>query len=59
MPQQPIVIHELLPMKDAVELVEKELLRIASAQPISYRQMAKQLDVNPSTIIRKIKKYDL
>lgn len=46
-------------MKDAVELVEKELLRIASAQPISYRQMAKQLDVNPSTIIRKIKKYDL
>lgn len=56
---QPIVIHELLPMKDAVELVEKELLRIASAQPISYRQIAKQLDVNPSTIVRKMKKYDL
>lgn len=57
--QQPIVIHELLPMKDAVALVEKELLRIASAQPISYRQIAKQLDVNPSTIVRKMKKYDL
>lgn len=57
--KQPIIINDILPLKDAIELVEKELLRLASAQNISYRKIAQQLDVNPSTIVRKIKKYSL
>lgn len=57
--QQAIVINELLPLKETIELVEKEVLRLASAQHSSYRKIAKQLEVNPSTIVRKIKKYNL
>lgn len=57
--QPAIVINELLPLKEMIELAEKELLRLASAQHSSYRKIAKQLDVNPSTIVRKVKKYNL
>ncbi|WP_139992057.1 sigma 54-interacting transcriptional regulator [Kurthia sp. Dielmo] len=57
--QQAIVINELLPLKETIELVEKEVLRLASAKHSSYRKIAKQLEVNPSTIVRKIKKYNL
>jgi len=57
--QQAIIINELLPLKETIELVEKEVLRLASAKHSSYRKIAKQLEVNPSTIVRKIKKYNL
>ncbi len=56
---KPIVVNQLLPLKLAKEVVEKELIEMVSQQNISYRKMAKILDVNPSTIIRKVKKLSM
>ncbi|GEM_PF-1450800 len=53
--KKPIIVNDILPLKTAVKELEKELLLLLNEKNISYRQMAKILDVNPSTIVRKIK----
>ena len=53
---KPVVVNTIFPLKEAVREVEKELLLLLIEQNISYRQMAKILDVNPSTIVRKIRR---
>lgn len=53
---KPITVNSIFPLKDAVNEVEKEMLSLLMKKNLSYRQMAKILDVNPSTIVRKIKK---
>lgn len=54
--QKAVVVNQIIPLKQAVLEVEKELIQLVSTQNISYRQMAKILEVNPSTIVRKVKK---
>ena len=56
---KPIIVNTIFPLKDAVNEVEKELLLLLIEKNISYRQMAKILDVNPSTIVRKIRKMEV
>ena len=56
---KPIIVNTIFPLKEAVNAVEKELLLLLMEKNISYRQMAKILDVNPSTIIRKIRKMEV
>lgn len=56
---KPIIVNTILPLKDAVNEVEKALLILLMEQNISYRQMAKILEVNPSTIVRKIRKTEV
>ena len=58
-PDKPIVVNQLMPLKLAKEVMEKELIELVQKQNISYRKMAKILEVNPSTIIRKIQKLSL
>ncbi|MFJ8260745.1 sigma 54-interacting transcriptional regulator [Rummeliibacillus sp. NPDC094406] len=53
---KPIIVNQIIPLKQAKEVVEKELIEMMSEQNISYRKMAKILEVNPSTIIRKVQK---
>ncbi|RHW38408.1 PAS domain S-box protein [Lysinibacillus yapensis] len=48
-------VNRVIPLKQAVVEVEKELIELVSSQDISYRKMAKILEVNPSTIIRKVR----
>ncbi|MGX9134606.1 sigma 54-interacting transcriptional regulator [Rummeliibacillus sp. JY-2-4R] len=56
---KPIVVNQLMPLKLAKEVMEKELIELVRKQNISYRKMAKILEVNPSTIIRKVQKLAL
>lgn len=52
-----IHIKNIVPLKKAVEEVEQQLIKKALKTGRSYRQIAHMLDVNVSTISRKIKKY--
>ncbi len=55
--QQMIVIHDLLPLENAVAEVEKQLLHLARESCASTYEMAEKLGVNQSTVVRKLKKY--
>ncbi|NUH83439.1 sigma 54-interacting transcriptional regulator [Bacillus firmus] len=55
---QAIVVNQLLPLKEAVDLLERELIYKASQSEKSYRGIARVLEVNPSTIVRKVKKLE-
>ena len=55
---QAIVVYQLLPLKEAVDLLERELIYKASQSEKSYRGIARVLEVNPSTIVRKVKKLE-
>ncbi|MBK5253949.1 MAG: sigma 54-interacting transcriptional regulator [Peptostreptococcaceae bacterium] len=46
-------------LSQGIELAEKELLLKTAKSCKSTREMAKILDVNQSTIVRKLKKYDI
>jgi transcriptional regulator with PAS, ATPase and Fis domain len=56
---KPIIVNSIFPLKDAVKTVEKEMLKLLIEKNISYRQMAKILDVNPSTVVRKVKNLEV
>ncbi|TQR18067.1 sigma 54-interacting transcriptional regulator [Psychrobacillus soli] len=57
--QKSVVVNKIIPLKQAVMEVEKELIQLLSTQHISYRKMAKILEVNASTIIRKVKNIEV
>jgi PAS domain S-box-containing protein len=57
MPSTPIKVSELLPLKEARELLEKELLEQALSSGFSTRKVANILKVDHSTIVRKMNKY--
>ncbi|MBT2661659.1 sigma 54-interacting transcriptional regulator [Bacillus sp. ISL-45] len=52
-----IVVNTIIPLKEAVEELEWELIQKASLTEKSYRGVARVLEVNPSTIVRKVQKY--
>ncbi|RST71237.1 hypothetical protein D4T97_018885 [Siminovitchia acidinfaciens] len=49
----------IVPLNDAVESVEKQLLETAIARYKTSRKIAAALKVNQTTVIRKLKKYGL
>jgi PAS domain S-box-containing protein len=53
-----IQVTKIIPLKDAVDLVEKKLLEMAQNKYGSTTKMAEVLEVNQSTISRKMKKND-
>lgn len=54
-----IIINKVLPLKEAVELLEKDLIKKVSETEKSYRDIARVLEVNASTIARKINKSNI
>lgn len=54
-----VVVTGILPYKEAVESLEKQLIELAYGQFRTTRQMAAQLQVNASTIVRKAAKYGI
>lgn len=52
-----IQIHQILPLKEAVELVEKELLQLAQKKYHSTTKIAEALGVNQSTVSRKLSRW--
>lgn len=54
-----VVMKGIVPLNDAVESVEKQLLETAIARYKTSRKIAGALKVNQTTVIRKLKKYGL
>jgi TyrR family helix-turn-helix protein len=54
-----ILVSGIIPLKDAIESVEKQLLEKVYAKYGTTRQMAKELKVDASTIVRKAAKYHI
>jgi PAS domain S-box-containing protein/TyrR family helix-turn-helix protein len=54
-----VVITGILPYREAVESLEKQLIEKAYGHYRTTRQMAAQLQVNASTIVRKAAKYGI
>lgn len=56
--QKPIVVNRIMPLKDAVKELERELIAQVSQTEASYRKIAEVLEVDASTIIRKIRRLE-
>jgi PAS domain S-box-containing protein len=54
-----VYVVDICPLKDAVEELEKQLVTIAYNRFKNTYKVAEALDVNQSTIVRKIQKYNL
>jgi PAS domain S-box-containing protein len=54
-----ISLSGIMPLREAVEVVEKQLLEKAYSRHKVTREVAKQLEVDPSTVLRKAAKYGI
>lgn len=54
-----VKVNRLLPMKEAVAEVERQVLSIAQCKNLSSRQIAQLMGVNQTTISRKLRRYGL
>lgn len=54
-----ISFSRLIPLKEAAEIAEKELLALAVQQFRSTYKLAEELGTSQATIVRKLKKYNL
>jgi PAS domain S-box-containing protein len=55
----PIIINKIIPLKDAIDLVEKELIKKAQTMVTSTYKIADLLKINQSTVVRKLNKMDM
>lgn len=53
-----VEVHEILPLKECIHLAEQELLTLAKIKYSTTVEIAKELDVDQSTISRKLKKLN-
>lgn len=58
-PKALVQVHGVLPLRDAVEQLEQQLLERALRQKGSLRQAAKVLGVDHATLVRKAQRYRL
>lgn len=56
---QQITVDGIIPLRKAVEMVESQLLQMAQEQCKTTYEMAKLLDVNQSTIVRKLRRLEI
>jgi TyrR family helix-turn-helix protein len=54
-----IKISQILPLKEATEQTERKILQLALNKYKSTRKIAKVLEVDQSTIVRKLKSYNI
>lgn len=54
-----ITVSGIIPLRTAIESVEKQLLEKVYAKNKTTREMAKELEVDASTIVRKAAKYHI
>jgi len=54
-----IILSSIIPLKDAIEEVEQQLIRKALDKYVTTRKVAKMLGINQSTVVRKIKQYSI
>lgn len=58
-PSRPVYVNDIIPLKEAVEETEKQLLKKATEKYGSSRKVAEALGKDHSTIVRKLKKYGI
>ncbi|MEN6462896.1 MAG: sigma 54-interacting transcriptional regulator [Syntrophomonas sp.] len=54
-----ITVSGIIPLREAVESVEKQILQQAYALYKTTREVARQLEIDPSTVLRKAAKYGI
>lgn len=54
-----VTINSILPLKDVVETAEKKVLTLATEKYENTYEIAKALESSQSTIVRKLKKYEI
>jgi len=54
-----ILVSGIIPLRVAIESVEKQLLEKVYTKYRTTRQMAKELEVDASTVVRKAAKYHI
>ena len=54
-----VQVHEIIPLKECIKLAEKNLLKLVSQKYRSTTEIAKVLEVNQSTVSRKISKLNI
>ena len=52
-----IIVNDIVPLKKAVDEVEKKLLKLAKKEGKTTYEIAEILGVNQSTVVRKLKKH--
>ena len=52
-------ISDIIPLKKAVKILEKQLLSLAKRKYKTTRKMARVLELDQSTVVRKLKEYNL
>jgi TyrR family helix-turn-helix protein len=57
--EESVTAKGIIPLRQAVEEVERQILRHALKKYHSSRKIANALKVNQTTIIRKLKKYNM
>ncbi|MEH7109946.1 sigma-54 interaction domain-containing protein [Bacillus sp. JJ1764] len=57
--ESPITIHKIIPLKDAIDIVEKELIKKAQTVATSTYKIADLLKINQSTVVRKLNKMQM
>ncbi len=55
----PVCVHRLLPINQAVEETEKQVLNLARQENKSSREIARVLGIDQTTVLRKMKKYGM
>jgi transcriptional regulator with PAS, ATPase and Fis domain len=55
----PLVVNKLISLKDATAIMEKQLLSLAVSSSENTYKIAELLGVNQSTVVRKLKTYNL
>ncbi|NLO21462.1 MAG: sigma 54-interacting transcriptional regulator [Syntrophomonadaceae bacterium] len=54
-----ISVSGIMPLREAVEVVEKQILELAVARFQITREIAQELKIDPSTVLRKAAKYGI
>jgi PAS domain S-box-containing protein len=54
-----IIVNQILPLKEALDSVEKQILERAYAKYRTTRQIARELQVDASTVVRKAAKHGI
>lgn len=58
-PLKPVVVNGLLPLKDAQEMLEKDLLEMAMNRHKTTRKAARALGIAQSSVVRKLARYNI
>jgi transcriptional regulator with PAS, ATPase and Fis domain len=54
-----VLVKEIMPIKEAIEQVEKQIVSLAWKQYKTSRKIGRVLGINQATVLRKMNKYQI